>query len=294
MPQELPGFAAPTGATLEELGTEEQPVPPGLSQIFVVSPELRKRLGKKYCDESEILPLLLNSGMLRRTRTIGVEVRPLGSPEFVIRLEVDKSRVGDAKVEIARVQGVPGRLQQVHLVTRREGTDTDEDRTVPENECLADGAVLKMRVKDEMIWENFDPEAVEVSERGMVATKTGNDCGWDLVISSEELVSGRHYWEVELVAGEPFVGICRPGLSWKGNYVTRDCTDGWFVNTGSGALFGNDKHADDAAGAYSQGDRVGVLLDLDDGSLCFFKNGDRHGVGYPAGSIAAGPVLRAL
>jgi hypothetical protein len=30
---------------------------------------------------------------------------------------------------------------------------------------------------------------------------------------------------------------------------------------------------DDPSGTYKQGDRVGVLLDLDDGSLRFFKHG---------------------
>ena len=33
----------------------------------------------------------------------------------------------------------------------------------------------------------------------------------------------------------------------------------------------------------------GILLDLDDGSLRFFKNGVEHGPGYPAGSVT-GPV----
>jgi hypothetical protein len=37
---------------------------------------------------------------------------------------------------------------------------------------------------------------------------------------------------------------------------------------------------------------VGVLLDLGDGSLRFFKNGVQHGPGYPAGSVT-GPVVHA-
>jgi hypothetical protein len=43
---------------------------------------------------------------------------------------------------------------------------------------------------------------------------------------------------------------------------------------------------------YDQGDRVGVLLDLNNGSLLFFKNGVQHGPGYPAGSVT-GPVVAA-
>ena len=61
----------------------------------------------------------------------------------------------------------------------------------------------------------------------------------------------------------------------------------------SGALYGNGKEHDDDAGGYEQGDRVGVLLDLGDGSLRFFKNGVQHGPGYAAGSVT-GPVVAAV
>jgi hypothetical protein len=50
---------------------------------------------------------------------------------------------------------------------------------------------------------------------------------------------------------------------------------------------------DDEAGKYKQGDRVGVLLDLGNGSLRFFKNGVQHGPGYAAGSVT-GPVVAAV
>ena len=38
---------------------------------------------------------------------------------------------------------------------------------------------------------------------------------------------------------------------------------------------------------------MGILLDLDDGSLRFFMNGVEHGPGYPAGSVT-GPVALAV
>ena len=56
-----------------------------------------------------------------------------------------------------------------------------------------------------------------------------------------------------------------------------------------GSLYGNGKENDDEAGGFIQGDRMGILLDLDDGSLRFFKNGVEHGLSYPAGSVT-GPV----
>jgi hypothetical protein len=59
------------------------------------------------------------------------------------------------------------------------------------------------------------------------------------------------------------------------------------------ALYGNGKQYDDRTGSYEQGDRVGVLLDLNSGSLLFFKNGVQHGPGYAAGSVK-GPVVAAV
>jgi hypothetical protein len=90
-----------------------------------------------------------------------------------------------------------------------------------------------------------------------------------------------------------FVGISRPNLEPTGRYLGRECTNGWLTNANSGSLWGNGKYNDDEAGGYKQGDRVGVLLDLDNGSLRFFKNGVQHGPGFPAGSVT-GPVVAAV
>jgi hypothetical protein len=88
-----------------------------------------------------------------------------------------------------------------------------------------------------------------------------------------------------------FIGISRPNLSPTGTYFRKDCIDGWFMYPYNGSLLA-ELH-DDEAGGYKQGDRVGVLLDLDNGSLRFFKNGVQHGSGYPAGSVT-GPVVAAV
>jgi hypothetical protein len=89
------------------------------------------------------------------------------------------------------------------------------------------------------------------------------------------------------------IGISRPNLDPTGDYCGRGCTDGWFMYAYDGSLFGNGKENDDEAGDYEQGDRVGVLLDLGDGSLRFFQNGVQHGPGYVAGSVT-GPVVAAV
>jgi hypothetical protein len=90
-----------------------------------------------------------------------------------------------------------------------------------------------------------------------------------------------------------FIGISRPNLDPAGEYYHGASTDGWFIYANYGSLYGNGKDHDDPAGPYKPGDRVGVLLDLDNGSLRFFKNGVQHGPGYAAGSVT-GPVVAAV
>jgi hypothetical protein len=164
--------------------------------------------------------------------------------------------------------------------------------------ALEEGAVVAMAVKESpLVWRTFPDEFVELSEGGIVATQiTENDEDYSHATTGVELTEGRHYWEVEIISEDMYsihVGVTRPNLDPLGDYALADCTNAWFIRIGSGCLWGNGKEGHDDAGEYNQGDRVGVLLDLNNGSLLFFKNGVQHGPGYPAGSVA-GPVVAAV
>ena len=89
----------------------------------------------------------------------------------------------------------------------------------------------------------------------------------------------------------PF-GVCRPDADPRADHGGREDTTAWLMSAKFGSLYGNGKQHDDPAGGFNNGDRMGILLDLDDGSLRFFKNGVEHGPGYPAGSVT-GPVALA-
>jgi hypothetical protein len=114
-----------------------------------------------------------------------------------------------------------------------------------------------------------------------------------------ELTKDKHYWEVELLpveVDELFIGISRLNLNPTEEYWSKECTDPCLLAAGSGALCGNGKNCDDMREPCKQGDRVGVLLNLDDVFLRFFKNGLQHGPGYDsyaAGSVT-GPVVAAV
>jgi hypothetical protein len=274
----------------------------GREQLLLTSPELQTRLGRKFIDDTELLPLLLAHGLIRRVRTIQIHIRPLGGDSFKITLDSSKRTVGEAKAEIARLQGTPESRQDLYKVAERaDGLAVREDDAEPEllddeSMLLGDGEIVAMAVKESpLLWRTFHADRVTLSEDGAVATQTTESVD-SLTTTGIELTEGKRYWEVELLSQNvrcTWIGISRPNLDPTGDYLDTACTDGWFTDAYYGTLCGNGKNGDDAAGAYKQGDRVGMLLDLDNGSLRFFKNGVAHGPGYAAGSVT-GPLVAAV
>jgi hypothetical protein len=126
---------------------------PGREQLFLVSPELQTRLGGRHCDETELVPLLLAHGLVRRVRTIKAEVRPSGGDSFKITVDASVPTVGEAKTEIARSQGTAQARQELYRVAERaDGLAVREDDAEPEllddeGMLLEEGDVLAMAVK---------------------------------------------------------------------------------------------------------------------------------------------------
>jgi hypothetical protein len=126
---------------------------PGREQLLLTSPELQTRLGRKFVDETEVLPLLLAHGLIRRVRTILIEVRPLGGDSLKVTLDASKPTVGEAKAEIARSQGTAAGCQELYRVAERaDGLAVREDDAEPEllddeSRELEDGDVVAMAVE---------------------------------------------------------------------------------------------------------------------------------------------------
>jgi hypothetical protein len=288
------------GASVNAAGVVD--ISQGREQLLLTSPEMQTRLGRKFIDDTELLPLLLAHGLIRRVRTIQMQVRPLGGDSFKITLDASKPTVGEAKAAIARSQGTPEACQELYKVAVREdGLAVREDDAEPEllddeSMLLGDGEIVAMAVKESpLLWRTLSTDHVTLSEDGAVSNQTLQN-KYSLTTTGIELTEGKHYWEVELLSenvGAIFIGISRPNLDPTGDYLNRECTDGWFIDAVNGALWGNGKYYDVAAGGCKQGDRVGVLLDLDNGSLRFFKNSVAHGPGHAAGSVT-GPVVHAV
>jgi hypothetical protein len=130
----------------------------GREQLILTSPELQTRLGRKFVDETELLPLMLAHGLVRRVRTILIEVRPLGGDSLMVTLDASKPTVGEAKAEIARSEGTAAGCQELYRVAERsDGLAVREDDAEPEllddeSMALGDGDVVAMAV--EVSWYN--------------------------------------------------------------------------------------------------------------------------------------------
>jgi hypothetical protein len=202
------------------------------------------------------------------------------------------------------VQGTSAECQDLYrLLVREDGgavrEEDDESELLDDDQSLGEGTVIMVVKNAPLRWRTF-PEDAEVYEDGMVVTRASSLLTNDYlhITSGNELTVGRHFWEVTLddyksVNCQSFIGVTRPNLEPKTKTPTVLSTDAWLIDNKGGFLWGNVKDEDDRAGPYSLGDRVGVLLDLDNGSLLFFKNGVQHGPGFPAGSLT-GPVVAAV
>jgi hypothetical protein len=126
---------------------------PGREQLLLTSPELQTRVGLRFVDETELVPLLLAHGLIRRVRTIQIEVRPLGGDSFKVTLDASKPTVGDAKAAIARSKGTDESRQELYKIAERaDGLAVREDDAEPEpledeSMELEDGDVVAMAVK---------------------------------------------------------------------------------------------------------------------------------------------------
>lgn len=155
-------------------------------------------------------------------------------------------------------------------------------------------------------------KTMEVSKEGMVLTKQSGGDFPIHVACGELLSSGVHTWEVVINSGaiknnnrDLKIGVAKQGCNVeKGDHHNKG--NAWYLRTHDACIYGGDIDLDDQDDLligrnvgnkkgqfFLVGDRVGLQLNCDHGSLCFYKNGEAFGIPFPAGTIK-GPVVRAV
>jgi hypothetical protein len=85
---------------------------------------------------------------------------------------------------------------------------------------------------------------------------------WQLVTGGSPMTQGRHYWEVGLTKGfSSMIGAVRPGLGHGEGHA--NINDVYFIFAGNGSP--------SSQGGFAEGDRVGMLLDLDAGWMRYYR-----------------------
>jgi hypothetical protein len=113
---------------------------------------------------------------------------------------------------------------------------------------------------------------------------TSNATNWAAVLSTTAISSGKWYWEVipqnsleqmhGILASDTNMTLYGGGISWIGQYAK-----GYSYQNLTGNKYNN--NVSSAYGAtYTTNDVIGVALNLDAGTLTFYKNGTTQGVAY--------------
>lgn len=106
--------------------------------------------------------------------------------------------------------------------------------------------------------------------------------------------SGKWYWEVTIVDRDfGYVGVAAASETLDNRYIGQGA-NGWSYRSDAVKL--NNASATAYGATFVDGDVIGVALDLDAGSIVFYKNGVSQGTAftglsgtlYPANSIGAG------
>jgi hypothetical protein len=159
-----------------------------------------------------------------------------------------------------------------------------------------------------------DPESDQynttatVSENGtLLIFKPDSTKAPPFVLSEAVMVHGKHFWEMELGI-ESDLGSGEPGFGYDsavglvqvdqllGGQSNHLSSPFWGMNLNNGICCSGELQSTMSPlinSLFNTNERIGLLFDLDDGSLQFTKNGQIFGDGYPAGTIT-GPVAVAV
>ena len=123
---------------------------------------------------------------------------------------------------------------------------------------------------------------ITLSEGGSVATRNGHDGEHRTAASKAVMRAGRHYAQfttvITSILDTMSFGVIRPGWDVEGGEDAPNVDGHCFYATGSGHCYPGYRDWEGMQRAMEEGDRVGLLLDLDQGTMTVYKNDERLGV----------------
>jgi hypothetical protein len=118
-----------------------------------------------------------------------------------------------------------------------------------------------------------------LSEGGARVTRTTGYNGYRTAASKAVMRAGRHYVQFTVASGSVMqFGVIRPGWDVEGGHSAQAVGGHCFYYTFYGTRYPGHHTWEGIQGAREEGDRIGMLLDLDQGSMAVYKNDERLGV----------------
>jgi hypothetical protein len=121
-------------------------------------------------------------------------------------------------------------------------------------------------------------ELITLSEGGSVATRGGVDYSDRAAASKAVMRAGRHYAQFTAERGYMGFGVIWPGWDVEGGQNAFRVDGHCFYDTEDGSRFPGAHSWEGMQTAREEGDRTGLLLDLDQGTMTVYKNDERLGV----------------
>ena len=122
--------------------------------------------------------------------------------------------------------------------------------------------------------------SIVLSDDGAVATQTVEDNNnTRTVASTVAMRSGCHFAHFTMVEGNDVLfGVLRPGWDMEARVNAFEVDGHCFCWTRTGSCYPGKRGWKGQQTAREQGDRIGMLLDLDQGSMTVWKNDEKLGV----------------
>eukprot|EP01046_Picozoa_sp_COSAG06_P049167 COSAG06_NODE_7511_length_2479_cov_8.699580_4_plen_297_part_00 len=123
-------------------------------------------------------------------------------------------------------------------------------------------------------------EGMTLSEGGARVTRGAGGASFCRTTASKAIMrAGRHYAQFTVVRGTAmFFGVIRPGWDVEGGQDAHRVDGHCFYYTHSGTRYPGARDWKGKQSAEEEGDRIGLLLDLDQGTMTVYKNDERLGV----------------
>jgi hypothetical protein len=106
------------------------------------------------------------------------------------------------------------------------------------------------------------------------------------------LTSGKWYWEIVISGGNGSSSMIGVAEANKGTARRWTGANGWYYYE-TGVLY-NNLSSTSYGSSYTNGDVIGVALDMDNGNLVFYKNNTSQGTAYSSGTFSGKTIMPAV